>query len=477
MSPTLQITFLLNDELITTQVIPGMVALDYLRKVRQLTGSKEGCKEGDCGACTVIVGELQGDTVNYRPMTSCLLPMGELHGKHLVSIEGLNMEKLSPVQEAIHDCGGTQCGYCTPGFVVAMTAGLMDESIPLSKEGMDYAMSGNLCRCTGYRSIKAAGKQAIDKLAPLVKGQARIPALCEASALPSTFLEAADKLKSIPPIPDKPSGDSTPIVAGGTDLFVQRGEELPDSSPLLLNKSQAKATVDLGEELSLDARMTFESFARDPLVLANYPSVANYNPLMASWPIRTRATLAGNICNASPIADMTCLLLALEANLIIETSDGDECIALKDFYLGYKKLAKEASDLVKEIRIPKASGETHLNWEKVSKRRILDIATVNSAAKFEIVAGVIKSASLALGGVAATPLYLEKTSASLSGKELSPDLVRDALATAQTEFNPISDVRGSADYKRLLARQLLAAHFTTLFPETINSEELYASLR
>ena len=140
------ITFILNDETITTEVAPNLVALDYLRQHRSLTGSKEGCKEGDCGACSVILGEIVGDSIRYRAITSCLLPMGELHGKHLVSIEGINLEDLSPIQKAMVECGGTQCGYCTPGFVVAMTAGLMDESIPLDDSGADYAISGNLCR-------------------------------------------------------------------------------------------------------------------------------------------------------------------------------------------------------------------------------------------------------------------------------------------------------------------------------------------
>lgn len=474
MRPQQQITFLLNDQLVTSAIPPGMVALDYLRRERQLTGSKEGCKEGDCGACTVIVGELQGDVVSYRPMTSCLLPMGELHGKHLVSIEGLNMKTLSPVQEAMVDCGGTQCGYCTPGFIVAMTAGLMDESVPLSKEGVDFATSGNLCRCTGYRSIKAAGQQAIDKLAPVIKGKPRIEALCQSLTLPDSFLDVAAKLKSIPIGNSGPENEYTgPSVAGGTDLFVQRGEELPETFPQLLNKSAIRPPRESDGVIYLDARMTFEAFARDPLIQGCVPDILHYNDLIASWPVRTRATLAGNICNASPIADMTCLLLALEAELVL----CDKIIPLKSFYLGYKSLNKSPEELVTEIRVPRLKPEEHVSWEKVSKRKILDIATVNSAAKIEVKEGIVTRACLALGGVAATPLFLEKASMHLVGKELHVNSVHEALDIAQSEFDPISDVRGSASYKRLLARQLLSAHFTTLFPESIDEEALYATLR
>lgn len=480
MSPTTRITFLLNHELLTLDVLPAMVALDFLRKQRQLTGSKEGCKEGDCGACTVIVGELRIGTVEYRPMTSCLLPMGELHGKHLVSIEGLNMDKLSPIQSAMVDCGGTQCGYCTPGFVVAMTAGLMDPSLNLDSDGHDYATSGNLCRCTGYRSIKNAGQNAFDTLRKDLKGKPRIDTLCDLAALPAYFRAAKSQLESIVPRPADSSPFSKytgPIVAGGTDLFVQRGEELPDTLPQLLNRTKVNAAQERDGIIRLDARMNFEAFARDSIIKEAIPQISEYNELMASWPIRTRATLAGNICNASPIADMTCLLLALEAELVIAGQGKPRVIPLKRFYLGYKKLAKEKDEPITEIRFPTLKATEHIHWEKVSKRKILDIATVNAAAKLGVESGTIKTASLAIGGVAATPLYLGKTSAFLTGKVLSEACVQEALDVAQTEFNPLSDVRGSAAYKRLLARQLLASQFTTLFPETIDEEVLYEALR
>ncbi|MDQ8205460.1 FAD binding domain-containing protein [Pelagicoccus sp. SDUM812003] len=477
MSNTSQITLLLNDELVTADLPPGLVALDFLRKHRQLTGSKEGCKEGDCGACTAIVGTLEGEDVNYQPMTSCLLPMGELHGKHLVSIEGLNMSQLSPVQAAMVDCGGTQCGYCTPGFIVAMTAGLMDPGLPLDAKGCERAISGNLCRCTGYRSIKQAGADAIRTLSPMLAGKPRIEALCQANALPDSFRTVATKLKSIKN--DSPSSPSfsPPFVAGGTDLYVQQGETLPEKPVQLLNRKPPLEPQFFDGALRLDARMSFEAFARHPLVQEAIPEILSYNDQIASWPIRTRATLAGNICNASPIADLTCLLLALEAELILQGPDGQRAVPLNRFYLGYKKLAKRAEEIVSHISFPKPDPDTKVHWEKVSKRRVLDIATVNAAIKIKVVSNEIRDVHLALGGVAPIPLYLAKTSKFLRGKRLELPVVLQALELAQSEFDPISDVRGSGDYKRLLARQLLLANLTRLFPETLNSDRIHAALR
>jgi len=168
------IPFILNDREVTAWESPGRLVLDYLRETEQLTGTKEGCKEGDCGACSVLLGRLEGSEVRYTPMTSCLIPMGELVGKHLVTIEGLNLESLSPVQAAMVDCGGTQCGYCTPGFVVCMTGWLMDPQRPVDSVGVREAISGNLCRCTGYRSIKEAGDQVVEKLSSKLSSENRI---------------------------------------------------------------------------------------------------------------------------------------------------------------------------------------------------------------------------------------------------------------------------------------------------------------
>ena len=476
------ISFILNDKAVSASVPPGTLVLDYLRKERQLTGTKEGCKEGDCGACSVVLGELKPDgTVGYRPMTSCLMPMGELEGKHLVSIEGLNMEKLSPVQDAMVDCGGTQCGYCTPGFIVSMTAGLMEPKVPLNEEGMLYAISGNLCRCTGYRSIKEAGMQAINGLADQLIGSDRIADLCDAQAIPEYFRSIPERLSemvSSSPISSYADPEDALFIAGGTDLYVQRGEEIPDLEVNLLNlRGEAVSAARLEDgKIVLDARMSFEAFANDPIVIEAVPEIGAYNELIASWPVRTRATLAGNICNASPIADMTCLLMALGTELTLSAGGRVRTVALKEFYPGYKKLNKTAEERVISLSFEKVSGSESVSWEKVSKRAWLDIATVNAAGRISLLGDTIESASLALGGVAATPLYLSGASGFLAGKALIPETILSMLDIALGEFDPISDVRGSADYKKLLARQLLLALFETKFADQLDMEAVYASL-
>ena len=481
MSLKTSIRFILNDTEVVALESPGRLALDYLRDSERLTGTKEGCKEGDCGACTVLMGSLENGIVRYVPMTSCLIPMGELVGKHVVTIEGLNLETLSPVQEALVDTGGTQCGYCTPGFVVAMTGWLMDENRPLNTNGAKEAISGNLCRCTGYRSIKEAGEQVVEKLSSKLSGGNRISELCESDALPTYFETIPSRLAELQ-LPDvlniEGEAASPLMIAGGTDLYVQRGEDIPDQSVILLNTSSAIEPIkEENGKLVVDARMSFQEFGDDSLIQTAIPDIQKYNELIASWPIRTRATLGGNICNASPIADMTCLLLALNSDLHLEGDRGSRIVALKDFFLGYKQLAKKDEEVVRSVSFPKPGVDTKTNWEKVSKRAILDIATVNSAARFEVGEdGLIKDAHLALGGVAAIPLYLTEASQSLRNQSLTADLAIAAIDIAQSEFNPISDVRGSADYKRLLARQLLLAHFLKCFPKVVSEEVVYASL-
>ncbi len=474
------ITFLLNDGEITAREAPGRLVLDFLRDSVHLTGTKEGCKEGDCGACTVIIGELEGGRVNYQPMTSCLIPIGEMHGKHLVTVEGLSEGKLSPVQAALVESGGSQCGYCTPGFVVAMTNWLMDPTRTLDKPGFRDAISGNLCRCTGYRSIKAAGDRVTEQLEGELRGENRIDDLCRAEALPAYFNSIPERLRKIHSRGPNTEGAAESVrsllIAGGTDLYVQRGEEIPDLEVGLLNNRPTPGPArEEGENIVVDARMSFQAFGDDPLIRTCIPDILAYNDLIASWPLRIRATLGGNLCNASPIADMTCLLLALQAELHLEGGDAPRSIPLKDFYLGYKELAKFPEEIISVIHFPKPGPKTHINWEKVSKRPVLDIASVNSAASFVVDNGTIEEAHLALGGVAPIPLYLSESARFLVGKSMSADLIFEMVDLAQSEIKPIDDVRGSADYKRMLSRQLLLAHFIKLFPEVIREEEVYAA--
>lgn len=457
--------FLLNDHAISTDEPQGLLVLDYLRRRRRLTGTKEGCKEGDCGACVVLIGELDGDRVRYQPVTSCLMPLGELHGKHLVTIEGLNLAALSPVQQAIVDEGASQCGFCTPGIVVSLTGLAMRDGAELDPEGVKRALSGHLCRCTGYRSLKAAG----ESMRRVIGERTGISSLVEDGRLPAYFQDVPRRLRTMARETETAAiGAAATAIAGGTDLYVQRGEDLPDAAVGVLNRTLADERVrGIAREnghLRVGALTTFEEFAEHPEVRRRIPEIGDYMFLIASWQIRNRATLGGNLVNASPIGDMTVLLLALDAELVLAAGGDRRTLPLRDLYLGYKQLAKAPEEIVTEIRIPEPPAGTRVGWEKVSKRQCLDIATVNSALQIRLEGQRVADVGLAAGGVAPIPLTLRETAEVLRGRVLDVAAVRDALAAAQREISPISDVRGSADYKRLLVRQLMIAHFIRLFP-------------
>ncbi len=474
------IRFVLNRQEIAAAEPPGMLVLDFLRRRAMLMGTKEGCKEGDCGACAALIGELRGGEARYTPVTSCLVPLGELAGKHLVTVEGLNMERLSPVQDAIVAEGATQCGFCTPGIVVSLTAQLMEKGASLTAEEVKYALSGHLCRCTGYASLKRAGELIIKDAAKLGSSSQseNIAQMITSGMLPEYFREIPERLRKIQS-PASANGRQKPevFIAGGTDLYVQRGEALPDMRVEVLNLHPEMKGISANEgEIRVGALTTFEEFAAHPLVREAIPEIQSYMHWNASWQIRNRATLGGNIVNASPIGDMTILLLALDSTLILKNGQKSRKLPLAEFFKGYKQLAKKPSEIVSEIVFPKPSPAARINFEKVSKRKRLDIASVNSAIKITARGRVIQKVNLSVGGVAPIPLFMRRTCEFLAEKEITPETVAQAAVIAQQEISPISDVRGSAEYKRLLARQLLFAHFVKLFAGYVNLRELFADL-
>ena len=472
--------FILNDRRVDTSAPAGLLLLDFLRHSERLTGTKEGCKEGDCGACAVLIGELADDTVRYQPVTSCLVPLAEVHGRHVVTIEGCNLDAgLTPAQEAVVEHGGTQCGFCTPGIVVSLHGLLLDESKGLSLDDVKYALSGHLCRCTGYRSLKDCADTLDRRLGSRLNGTGggdRAAALAAAGAIPAYFTTIPERLRALregEPAPDT-GAEPEVRIAGGTDLYVQQGEEIPDRRVEVLNRRPAlKGIRRSGGEFRIGALTTFEEFGADPRVLAALPRIGAFNHLIASWQIRNRATLSGNIVNASPIGDFTALLLALDARIVLDDGDVQRSVSLKEFYRGYKQMDLRPGELVTEVAFADPT-DACVNFEKVSKRTCLDIASVNSACSIRCTGDTIGDAHVSLGGVAPIPLYLHETSRALRGRALDLETALEAVRISQQEIVPITDVRGSAEYKRLLARQLLIAHFVTLFPDRFTAEAFYA---
>ena len=464
------IRFFLNDELISTGLHPATTVLDFLRLEKHLTGTKEGCREGDCGACTVLVGKLDGDSVVYKSMNSCLLPIGDIHGKHVVSVEGLNLDKgLTLVQQNMADEGGTQCGFCTPGFVISMTGYFLNSSNP-DIDSAVAALDGNICRCTGYTGIRRSINGVLEAFNKSSK-KSGLEKLIDLKIIPQYFTQVPHQLKSIKPAEELPAGSVT--IGGGTDLFVQRWESLYESDVALLSGNAAlKGITKTNDAFIIGGGTTHSEVSESEEIHKVFPQIREGLKLFGSLPIRNRGTVAGNICNASPIADMVNMLLALGASVTLAKGEAKRELLLKDFYKGYKSLDKAPDEILLSVSIPLPKEKFLFNYEKISRRMHLDIASVNSTCYLEVNDGLIHNARLSAGGVAAVPFFLRKTGEFLTGKKIDTAVMKQASKIAMDEVAPISDARGSAEYKTILLGQLVKAHLYKLFPEHIPAEEV-----
>ncbi len=460
------IHFLLNDKEIKTTLPAGMVVLDFIRYHQHLMGTKIGCREGDCGACTILVGEILDGNLQYRSQTSCLMPLGNAGAKHIVTIEGINMKEMNPIQQAMADEGATQCGFCTPGFVMSLAGFCLNDAEPTHQNAI-AAMDGNICRCTGYKSIeRAAGK--ISDLLQSRNGTEPSSFVAEEKILPEYFSSVKEQLKKIMMTSNgmAEAKQSKTFVGGGTDLYVQKHEEMTHAEiEFILDEGELRGISIEGNRCVLGGSTTVTDLCESAIIQKYFPKFSEYAKLISSTPIRNMATLAGNFVNASPIGDFTVFFLALNATLILSDGQLNREIPLRNFYKGYKQLDKKPEEIIKKMSFVLPDKNTHFNFEKVSKRTHLDIASVNSAMMIKIHGKKILSAEISAGGVAPIPTFLSKTSEFLSGEILSEAVIDEATQIAQTEISPISDARGSEEYKRFLLSQLIKAHFITLFPE------------
>jgi xanthine dehydrogenase small subunit len=488
------IQFILNNENIESGLHPGTTVLDFVRYHKNLKGTKIGCREGDCGACTILIGELKDERVRYRSMTSCLMPLANAAGKHIVTIEGVNPAdgSLTPVQRALVDESGTQCGFCTVGFVMSLTGFCIDETEKTNEMAVS-SVDGNICRCTGYKSIERAAVSVCETVR-----ERRADAV---SCAPAYFSEISSRLREIrSQHPQSAIRNPQSVVAGGTDVYVQKPEQLVETeSNHVFYDDRLRDIRDEGGLVEIGASATVTDLLESPVMQSIFPDLYKHLKLISSTPIRNMATLAGNFINASPIGDMTIWFLALDADIVF--NNGRE-MPLRKLYIDYKKLAKTDQEFIHAIRFPKPVDDFRFNFEKVSKRTYLDIASVNTAisltvesipgpgwkppalsrakdeqdntdlrteGSFARVEYTIVSAHVSAGGVAPIPLYLKETSDFLHGQPITAQMIDDANDIIQAEISPISDVRGSADYKRLLLRQLFRAHFMELFSLDISS--------
>ncbi len=459
------IEFVLNNKTIKTSAPSGMTLLDFVRYEQRLTGTKIGCREGDCGACTVLIGTFKDEfNISYQSITSCISPLGNAQGKHIVTVEGTNLQnKLTAAQNAMMDNFATQCGFCTPGIVVSLTGFAISNTNKNIDHALD-AISGNICRCTGYKSIERAAHQLCEKL-DYHDAALPIDTLIEKGVIPSYFKDIPKRLKAIQSLP-KLNPDKK-AVFGGTDIYVQKADNLIDNEVLNIGfNPKLKGITIAGESCVMGAGTTVTELWNHAELNRYFPNLRKHLKLVSSEQIRNMASFGGNFVNASPIGDMTIFFLALNSDITIENQDGTErTIALKDFYKSYKKFDLKEGELLKTINFKLPTKASKFNFEKVCKRTHLDIASVNSAILLSFENDKISEAHIAMGGVYEIPRYLHKTSEFLKGKIVSAKLILEANEILQSEIAPISDVRGASEYKLLLGRQLFFAHFTELFPK------------
>ncbi len=470
MSP---IKFLVNNSEVETNTHPSTVLLDFIRKEIHQHGTKEVCKEGDCGACTVLIGEKIKGKLKYQSIASCLTPIGDLHGKHIVSVEGISREGgLNPIQDEFLKEGASQCGFCTPGFIMSLTNHFMNSDSLSYQDAID-AMDGNICRCTGYISVKRVAQTLSKKYGKqLRKRKDRIQQLVDWGIIPKYFTDIHKKLGTLSSS-ELRKDKKTTLVAGGTDLFVQRADDLVEENVVFSGQDKSLSFIkEENGKITLGGNTTVSEIRESTIMQRYFPKLKHHTNLISSTIIRNRASIAGNLVNASPVGDMTIFFLALNAELTIVNGKSSRKLFLKDFYTDYKTFDLKNNELIKKIGFDAPDTHSTFSFEKVSKRTYLDIASVNSAMLIKMKGKKTQDAFISAGGVWPFPLFLAKTRESLKDKEISANTIKDAAKVLDSEIAPIDDIRGTKEYKALLLRQLFYAHFINLFPETIKMEDL-----
>ena len=462
---------LLNGTAVDVEGVPPRTTLlEWLREHRQLTGSKEGCAEGDCGACTVVVAERSGDRLAWKPINACIRPLPSLAGKAVFTVESLKLDDgtLHPVQQAMVDSHASQCGFCTPGFVMSLF-GLYKTTRDPSRVQIDDAISGNLCRCTGYRPILDAAKRMHgfpapeDWRGPATTGSASETSLAnELATIPSTTLDyEAQGQRWIAPDSEDALAAACAIhpeavlVAGATDVglwITKQHRELPTMISTL-------AAADLARVERNDSHYVIGAGASLADAFAgldeDYPELHEAWVRFASVPIRHSGTLGGNIANGSPIGDSMPALIALGASLELRRGDERREIPLEAFYVAYQKTARRPGELVTHVKVPRRTDGLALRAWKISKRFDQDISAVFACFALHIDHGRVAGARIGCGGVAPIPARAKRTEAALAGHAWSEQVASNAGAVLAAEFTPIDDMRASAAYRKTVLGNLV----------------------
>lgn len=463
-----ELRFLLNDtEIRLTEAGSRDTLLDFLRLNRRLTGTKEGCAEGDCGACTVLVGRLHHGQLHYEPINACIRFLASCHGCHVVTVEHLRGPQggLHPVQAAMVEHHGSQCGFCTPGFVMALYGLWMQNPRP-DMQAVETALQGNLCRCTGYEPIvkaafaaSEAGGQNFDALtverdrvtawiSALPAQRVQIARGDDRAILPADAADLAQVLAENP---------QATIVAGATDVGLWVTKFLRDISPAVFigHLADLKHIQITPGHITIGAGVTYSEF--EPFVLAHFPEALDYWRRIGGWQVRNAGTIGGNVANGSPIGETPPLLIALGASVTLRSTAGPRTIAVEDYFIAYGKQDRRPGEFVESITVP-LKGDARIAAYKVSKRHHADITASAAAFRVETDGATILDARVAFGGMAATPKRAARAEAALKGQPYSAETFEAAAQAVAGDFQPLSDWRASAEY-----RQQLAANFFRRF--------------
>ena len=463
-----ELRFILNGaDVAIADVAPDATLLDYLRLQRSLRGTKEGCAEGDCGACTVLVGRLSGGVLVYESVNACIRFLGSLDATHIVTIEHLSGGdgRLHPVQQAMVDFHGSQCGFCTPGFVMSLYALWMRNPKP-SDEAIERALQGNLCRCTGYEAIVRAaravsdyGKAAKDPLAAERKAiAARLAALRDGRRVE---IGAGDRRLVIPADVDDfarvlEQNPSATVVAGATDVGLWVTKFMREISPVIFigGLDGLKSIAEEDGVLTIGAGVTYTE-ARETL-RRRIPSFGALVDRIGGEQVRNMGTIGGNIANGSPIGDTPPPLIALGATLVLRKGRRRREIPLETFFIAYGKQDRRPGEFVEAVKVPLPARGAKIAVYKVTKRHDEDITSTLGAFSLELTKnGTVKAIRIAYGGMAATPRRALAVEAALLGRPWTEATVDEAMAAFATDFIPLTDMRASAEYRAIAARNLL----------------------
>ena len=455
-----EIEFILNDELIKINNVDTNVSvLNYLRINKRLTGTKEGCASGDCGACTAIIAELKNNKLEYKAINTCIMFLYSLHGKQLITVEHLSNSKLHPVQQSMVDNHGSQCGFCTPGFVMSMF-GMYKDKVKPSNQNIDEYLAGNLCRCTGYNSIKKAAKKmySYGRKDKFSKNENKIIKLLKKIKHNDILISKNNNKFYIPLnlknlIQYTQNNKQYKFVTGGTDIALEVTKKNNNINSLIyLGNNKDLNYIKIKENyINIGAATPINKII--PILKKYYPSFADMFDRYGSTQIRNVASIGGNLGSASPIGDSLPALLALNAKLILQ-SKNQRLLDIKDFFKAYRKTALKNKEFIKEIRIPILKSHIFKCY-KISKRIDDDISSLFVAYLMKLKNNIIIDINIAYGGMDSIPNFAFKTQKYLIGKEFNLKNIDKSKQMIEKDFTPLTDVRASSTYRKLVSKNLM----------------------